>query len=452
MGRIDVISVERICAQIWKAEAGHRLFSCKVLGVPFWSMVRMRTYYCLAETSGLFGRPHPRKERFAQKLGGLATGLVRLPQLFVRGWRMRHAATLVLEHSRSRQAGGAVIDIYSYHFVRDAEAAAPGSTLVLARTETGRIEKRDGLCRAQVDVIERLRAAAGRALRFLVPVRYLPHQAIDDLCAMLDEAQRADGRRQLQDIMRRGVIEYAVSRFLYSLLFGVFRNARELVVVDAYATGAGLIAAAKQRRMRVRELQHGVLGRYHLGYSYPSGCSRQHLPDELLVWSTFWQRELEGVWPAGVNVHGYRYLEDLRAGYADEVREPRSMVVISQGAISKSLADLVWANRDVLSGFRIHYKLHPSEYDTWRENASLVRLSGLANVEVVAGGDLYALFARCELQLGVFSTALHEGAAFGCRTVLAPLPGIEYMKNFGPAISFDEFLAEQRAGGEGDER
>ena len=40
------------------------------------------------------------------------------------------------------------------------------------------------------------------------------------------------------------------------------------------------------------------------------------------------------------------------------------------------------------------------------------------------------MFSVSEYQLGVFSTALYEGVEFGCKTILADLPGIEYMDQF----------------------
>ena len=61
--------------------------------------------------------------------------------------------------------------------------------------------------------------------------------------------------------------------------------------------------------------------------------------------------------------------------------------------------------------------------------ALLVEAAALSNVEIVDHNqrNLYAHFAESEHQVGVFSTAMYEGLAFGCKTYIVDLPGCEYM-------------------------
>jgi hypothetical protein len=42
--------------------------------------------------------------------------------------------------------------------------------------------------------------------------------------------------------------------------------------------------------------------------------------------------------------------------------------------------------------------------------------------------ELYRYLAESEYLAGVFSTAIYEGLAFGCKTVIIELPGAEYME------------------------
>ena len=81
-----------------------------------------------------------------------------------------------------------------------------------------------------------------------------------------------------------------------------------------------------------------------------------------------------------------------------------------------------------MSDCQIKYKLHPSEYNIWKEYPDLCRLAEVANVEILDSDvDLYSLFATSFYQIGVFSTAIYEGIGMGCKTVLLNLPGVEYM-------------------------
>ena len=107
------------------------------------------------------------------------------------------------------------------------------------------------------------------------------------------------------------------------------------------------------------------------------------------------------------------------------------MLFLSQGVIGDRLSGLGLACAQRLPDYQIVFKLHPGEYARWKTDyPALVEASKLPNVEVVDHNerDLYLLMAESAVQVGVFSTAIYEGLALGCRTVLADLPGIEYMQ------------------------
>jgi len=74
----------------------------------------------------------------------------------------------------------------------------------------------------------------------------------------------------------------------------------------------------------------------------------------------------------------------------------------------------------------IVYKLHPDEYSNWAERYPWLARSG---VDVVGQGgrSLYELFATSTVQVGVSSTALYEGLAFGLDTYLVPMPTVEWL-------------------------
>ena len=84
-------------------------------------------------------------------------------------------------------------------------------------------------------------------------------------------------------------------------------------------------------------------------------------------------------------------------------------------------------SRKIKTGYKIVYKLHPFEFDTWFEDYPWLAES---NIEIVGlkGKNLYQLFAESEIQVGVYSTALFEGLSFGVRTFILDEKGIEYMQ------------------------
>ena len=79
---------------------------------------------------------------------------------------------------------------------------------------------------------------------------------------------------------------------------------------------------------------------------------------------------------------------------------------------------------------KIIYKLHPGEYETWRENyPELVEASDFDNFEVIDNSEipLYRLLAESNYQVGAFSTAIYEGLMFNCKTFILDVPGVEYL-------------------------
>jgi hypothetical protein len=142
---------------------------------------------------------------------------------------------------------------------------------------------------------------------------------------------------------------------------------------------------------------------------------------------------------------GFLDLESERYKYRNVQRQKNQIVVLSQGAIGRRLADVIATCATALENHRIVYKLHPGEYERWREYESLVRLSEMENVTVKTDCNLYELFAQSEIQIGVFSAAIYEGIAFGLKTVLVDLPGLEYMTDLldsKEAVLLDTFLSD----------
>jgi hypothetical protein len=74
----------------------------------------------------------------------------------------------------------------------------------------------------------------------------------------------------------------------------------------------------------------------------------------------------------------------------------------------------------------IIYKLHPGEYDRWKKEYPWLQNNNISIIDS-QHPDLYTLLSSALCQIGVYSTAIYEGLAFGCQTFLVDLPGIANM-------------------------
>jgi hypothetical protein len=196
------------------------------------------------------------------------------------------------------------------------------------------------------------------------------------------------------------------------------------VVVSYWRTT--FVEACRKEGIPVAELQHGVIYPEHVGYSYPDGVG-EAVPDYLLTFGPFWNDAASYPIPEeNVRSVGFPYLErqlpDDPSGTSDD-----AVVFLSQGTVGRDLSKVAVTLAESLGDREMVFKLHPGETDRWRSvHPWLVD----SPVRVVDGEDirLYDLFERAGVQVGVNSTALYEGLAFGLETYVLPFSGVAAMR------------------------
>jgi hypothetical protein len=225
------------------------------------------------------------------------------------------------------------------------------------------------------------------------------------------------------------------------------------VIVVSYGKET-FIEACQSNGIPVVELQHGVIHPDHLGYSYSGSRTKEMFPDYLLTWGEFWEDRVEFPIPdERVIPVGYPYLEQRRNQYTD-VASKDQILFISQGTIGEQLSKFaIKVDQHPDIDYNVVYKLHPGEYDRWREEYPwLVN----ADFEAINGSEppLYQLFAESSVQVGVGSTAVYEGLAFDLETYIYDYPGSEVLQplvaeNSAEIVSSVEELAGKLGTGAG---
>src|SRR5699024_9522570 len=103
---------------------------------------------------------------------------------------------------------------------------------------------------------------------------------------------------------------------------------------------------------------------------------------------------------------------------------------ISQGNIGKHLSDVAnMLSKEIdQNSFEIIYKLHPGEYDTWKDDYPWLLKS---NIKVIDNSlhDMHYYFSFANIQIGVNSTALFEGIAYNLPTFILKTSGYEIMND-----------------------
>lgn len=190
------------------------------------------------------------------------------------------------------------------------------------------------------------------------------------------------------------------------------------------------IEACKREEVPVVELQHGMIGNYHIGYTFPQGIEKIYKPDYLFSFGPYWTNSVSMFDNERIFNVGYKHLEEEYEKY-NTVQQVDELLFISQDNHGRELSQLA-TNLAMKESHNINvvYKLHPKEYSYWEEEYPWLTES---EVDVVKDDiNLHELQARARAQVGVFSTALFEGFRFGTSTVLIENNGICRMK---PIIS-----------------
>lgn len=190
------------------------------------------------------------------------------------------------------------------------------------------------------------------------------------------------------------------------------------------------IEACKEQNIPTIELQHGVITRFHPGYSFKGKNARKiSFPDYLFTFGDYWKNSVTyPIEKKNIISVGHTELEILQKEY--EYKEKRKQILIlSQPFVGYELSKFaVELNKEKNLDYEIIYKLHPGEYTNWKELYPELDKSTLKVVDHT-GKNIHELFSESMIQIGVNSTAIFEGLSYGLKTMIFKAPGYEYMQN-----------------------
>lgn len=217
------------------------------------------------------------------------------------------------------------------------------------------------------------------------------------------------------------------STFRYYDKFFKKYNFRKIIIICSYGKEP-IIAAAQKNNINVIELQHGTISDFHLGYNFPEHTFIPYFPNELLVFGEYWKNVANYPINTKLGIYGYPYLNESLIKYNSDNKIENTLIFLSQGTIAQELSSIAYEIAKKNPNLKIIYKLHPSEYKVWKEKYTiLLSAITLKNFKVIDDNNipLHKLLSQSDFQIGVNSTALFEGLALGCKTILVDCSGIE---------------------------
>ena len=415
----------QICEQLIEIEKELSLFTWSIDGIYIWPLFRMSIYYELTRKLGVFGAPHGTSKWKGRRWRRIYLWLYAVSSTFFT--KRTPKDILIFEHARKVKKNGYWVDIYSESLIEELKKSSFTFTVYenlsnQSMTHQGR--------RCPHQYIDPILTWSG-LLAHLFPIRLSPKDQ-HKIQEVEQEIERIfQVKVSLQKRIAKRVREFTIAKKSFTKLLRAQRPKKVVLVVSYSHSMSPLIAAAKEEQIETIELQHGTFSPYHLGYHFPNNERVPYFCDTFFSFGPFWHKMAMLPLPdSAIKAYGFEHLnEQLHSAESTTTKD--SILFLSQGVIGEGLAKYVCVCAQAKVAYPLIYKLHPSEYTTWRINyPELADCHDQGLIQVIDHHDLklYDLMRQALCQVGVFSTAIYEGLALGCRTLLVDLPGLEYMQ------------------------
>ena len=211
------------------------------------------------------------------------------------------------------------------------------------------------------------------------------------------------------------------------------KKVRCILMVNHYDPIKMLVTRiAKSLGIYVIELQHGNMGKYHVPFNFKDPLTLADLPDEIFTFGSYWNRS-NRLHPGQIRLTatGMPFYEEQIKTFFETYRPPQKekkvILIISQWTIAHVLGPIVLKLAKTLdpSEYTIQYKMHPYEYNNWRQVYSPEFQQ--SSVQVVCQADLYKLMADSDVHIGVYSTAVMESLVFNKILILLESYGLQFI-------------------------
>jgi len=375
----------------------------------YWAHYRIRFQYKLLHDIGVIENVHySRNIPLIEKIRYFILCMIKLNFLSI---IFSKANFLIFSHPRSVDGD----DIFSKQIKDTLDDDYFNMSHSEKSTFTG---KRD----SHTDLFRILAKISGNIFYFLI--RNKNNNMINNILESVDLEDKKKIDAYQRDF-RKSQVEYKVLYCIYKFI--LYRTRFKLAYIVTSYYNLPLVHALRERNIRTIELQHGVISKYHLGYSCLDNNTKVPFCDEIYMWGEYWITANRIPTTVRLKVIGNSLIVDLKAVKSDITRET-NLIIISQVSISEALFDFILSNVNSLENYNVYYKLHPGEFD--RKLKFEKAFEKFDHINVISNElKLDNLIKLSQIQVGAYSTGLFEGLNNGLVTLLIDSPGTCYMSS-----------------------
>ncbi len=403
-----IIVAEYIC----EMEEKHGLFTHQIDGVYWWKLIRDPFSRMLVKSYS--------KKKQSNSVSKKASKLLSLDGIrkFTKNVKcfVKKTDTIIMENPRKILYDGVYIDPYTDDLVsrlRDSRV-----NYQIYQPYYARVTYKDQYDEKRRYIIPSISEYISRKL----VLKFHPLELDENLVAMFEQLlERFNTKLDYRYLIHNAIIQFRQDEKAYYSLFKRSK-ASELYLICSYGK-EGIISGAKKAGLKVIEIQHGLITRYHLGYCFPND-SVPYFPDQIHLWGDYFKQVMNAEL-IETKISGNQYLKNCVNQISSEFKT--DILIISQPSRRDILVALARGIADTFPGLKVTYRTHPIEHS--EEAKKFYQDSILPeNIEVVFSEDhVYEQLYGSDIVIGCFSTVLIEALAFDCQVCVYGSDGLELL-------------------------
>jgi hypothetical protein len=414
-----------------KFEHENKLFDKKIQEVKYWHLIRYNLFRMILQNTGEQGLYHTSLASLSLPKKILII-IRQLSCFFIRNpsFNFKKKDLLVLNHPRRVNSGKYYDCIYTDEILNNISFSYCVLERAYLRKHLKPVRTKN---LKYLDSIQ-LTAQAKVVLLQILKVYKLNHgevESINNLTQKInDEFQCNINLKNLINMLKYNIFYYKAAYPLYNKLMDRISPRAVIEVVSYVIDNFIVTSVARSRSIPVLELQHGTIGKYHLPYNFYKNVKLEAFPDYILLFGEYWKNSARfPIEQSNCLVTGFPHYERIVKDYSEKSAKEKIVLFISQGSIGKELSKMAAELEKIIKDteYRVIYKLHPGEYDRWRnEYPWLVN----QNIKVVDNDDqsVYYYLSTAEVVVGVNSTAVFESMAFNPKIFIYKISGHQQME------------------------
>lgn len=406
-------------------EKKYSVYDLEYNKIYYWKLIRMSLYSTIIRKMGFVRESHPLSN--SDKIKRLIMLIKYATKNLARKDRIQKSEVLILTHGRKNKINDCYEDIYLYDILNELEESNEKYIIIDRPDHYG---KHLGIDKDNLIYFERFQHIIREALYPL----FINEINIDKTIDIINNIKKEIKERLGVDIDIERLIKKRIFRFSLEKKYfdNILDKIQPKVIYFVVSYGKEeLIASASERNIKTIEMQHGVINNYHMGYYFPFDFNIPYFPDEIILFGSFWE---ENVQLPRNNKQNVKRFECLKPSYNKNPKNNLnqvSILFISQPTIGDRLSKVALKFMNTNSDeIMVYYKLHPSEFVNWKEkHKELVLCENLGNFKVITDDiSIDELFNISNYTIGVNSTAIYESLLRDCKTFILNIEGYQYME------------------------